>query len=106
MKKIPQKHGGAINRFEKGEVGNPNGRPPIKPFLDIFTGNFSEEDIKQAIEASLVRAKKGDTRAFEVLLNRIYGQAKQIVEQTTINTEPPIINVIMGNSPPITDKEE
>ena len=27
-KKIPQPHGGAINRFEKGDVGNPNGRPP------------------------------------------------------------------------------
>ena len=26
-KKIEQEHGGAINRFEKGDVGNPYGRP-------------------------------------------------------------------------------
>jgi len=26
-KKIEQEHGGAINRFEKGDVGNPKGRP-------------------------------------------------------------------------------
>ena len=27
-KKIPQEHGGAVNRFQKGESGNPKGRPP------------------------------------------------------------------------------
>lgn len=27
-KLIKQEHGGAINRFEPGESGNPNGRPP------------------------------------------------------------------------------
>lgn len=27
-KKVKQAHGGAINRFEKGDVGNPYGRPP------------------------------------------------------------------------------
>lgn len=27
-KKVQQPHGGAVNQFEKGESGNPNGRPP------------------------------------------------------------------------------
>lgn len=28
MKIVPQAHGGAVNRLEKGETANPNGRPP------------------------------------------------------------------------------
>ena len=27
MKKVKQPHGGAVNQIEKGETGNPNGRP-------------------------------------------------------------------------------
>ena len=78
----------------------------MRPFLDIYLENFSEEDIKEMISAALIKAKKGDTRAFDSLTNRIFGQAKQTIEQTTINTEPPVINVIMGSSPPIEDKEQ
>jgi len=35
-KKVEQPHGGAVNQFEPGESGNPNGRPP-KIFTDIVS---------------------------------------------------------------------
>ena len=45
-KKIEQEHGGAINRFEKGDVGNPYGRP---------------KNTETLIQDALNKARKGRT---------------------------------------------
>jgi hypothetical protein len=79
--------------FQKGESGNPNGRPKKLPELDKLLAEVlgEEKDGVTAAEAILkalrAKASKGDIRAAEVLLNRGYGMARQVIDQT-IKTEP------------------
>jgi hypothetical protein len=93
-KGIPPEH----SKFKKGESGNPNGRPKKLPEISVLLANVlgkenkdgltAAEEILQALHA---RAKKGDTRAAEVLLDRAYGKPKQTSETTLKTTEPLVI---------------
>jgi hypothetical protein len=82
-----------LTPFQKGESGNPNGRPKKLPELDKLLAEVlgEEKDGVTAAEAILkalrAKASKGDIRAAEVLLNRGYGMARQVIDQT-IKTEP------------------
>ena len=89
----PPKH----SQFKKGQTGNPNGRPKKLPELHVLLANVLGEDkggitaaeaILKAIEA---KARKGDTRAAELLLDRAYGKPKQTSETTLKTTEPLVI---------------
>lgn len=78
----PPKH----TQFKKGETGNPKGRPPKLPDLDILMAEVlgEEKDGKTAAQAILAalraKASRGDIRAAEVLLNRGYGLPKQTIK--------------------------
>jgi hypothetical protein len=93
-KGIPPEH----TKFKKGESGNPSGRPPKLPELHVLLANVlgkegkdgqtAAEEILNALHA---KAKKGDTRAAELLLDRAYGKPKQTNETTLKTTEPLVI---------------
>jgi hypothetical protein len=93
-KGIPPEH----TKFKKGKSGNPNGRPPKLPELHVLLANVlgkegkdgqtAAEEILNALHA---KAKKGDTRAAELLLDRAYGKPKQTNETTLKTTEPLVI---------------
>jgi hypothetical protein len=51
-------------------------------------GLTAAEEILMALHA---RAKKGDTRAAEVLLDRAYGKPKQTTDTNITSTEPLVI---------------
>lgn len=76
-----------LTPFKKGESGNPNGRPRKLPELEALLAEVLSEETNgitamQAILMGLVaKAKRGDVRAAELLLNRAYGKQKE-----TINT--------------------
>lgn len=59
-KKVPQKHGGAINQLEKGETANPYGRPP-----KLLSGIVAELRAKGYERATANQVAD----AFETLLN-------------------------------------
>ena len=110
-KKIEQEHGGAIQNWEKGESGNPNGRPrkyvsllkeqgyklseindsiqammamdleELKQVWDNPKATVLEKTIANAMRKSL---EKGSLYSLETLLTRVYGKPK---EQMDINTE-------------------
>ena len=110
-KKIEQEHGGAIQRWEKGESGNPNGRPrkyvsllkeqgyklseindsiqammamdleELKQVWDHPKATVLEKTIANAMKKSL---EKGSLYSLETLLTRVYGKPK---EQMDINTD-------------------
>ncbi len=110
-KKIEQEHGGAIQNWEKGESGNPNGRPrkyvsllkeqgyklseindsiqammamdleELKQVWDNPKATVLEKTIANAMRKSL---EKGSLYSLETLLTRVYGKPK---EQMDINTD-------------------
>jgi len=77
---------GNLKNFPKGVSGNPNGRPKKIPEIDKLLADVLGEDGHEATEilkALVAKAKKGDVRAAEVLLDRAYGKAKQDINQKT-----------------------
>jgi len=90
-----------LKKFEKGESGNPNGRPKgakgratiARKWLEVnqslknpLTGEnetMSQEDLMTL--ALIKKARDGDTNAYKALMDSGYGAPIQQIEQT--NTE-------------------
>jgi hypothetical protein len=76
-----------LKPFKKGQTGNANGRPRKLPALDkIIAEVLGEESptgitaAQQILKALRTKAKRGDVRAAELLMDRAYGKAKQTVD--------------------------
>lgn len=75
-------------KFKSGQSGNPNGRPKKLPDLDDLLADVLGQETKgipaakEILLALRKKAKKGDIRAAEVLLNRGYGMPLQKQELT------------------------
>jgi len=84
--------------FQKGQSGNPNGRPKKLPELDKLLADVLGEDkegltaAEAILKALRAKATKGDIRAAEILLDRAYGKAKQTIDNNVRNITPVIIN--------------
>jgi len=81
---------------QKGEVRNPNGRPKgvlnsktrLLRLLELVTttknpvtGEMEEFSIAEQLDMKIIaKAMKGDIRAYQELLDRLEGRAKQINE--------------------------
>ena len=106
------RNGGTLKPFEKGESGNPNGRPKgtrnrstiAKQWLEVsqkiknpITGkeeNLEQQDIMTL--ALIKKARNGDVSAYKELMDSAYGK---IVQPTDITTKGDSLNVInIGNS--------
>jgi hypothetical protein len=65
-----------LKSFKKGQSGNPNGRPKKIPELNKLLSEIDEQDYQAVINKLVAKAKAGDTRAAEVILERAFGKAK------------------------------
>ena len=71
-----------LKPFEKGQSGNPAGRPKKLPDLDtLLAETLSEETggieaMKLILAALVKKAKAGDVRAAELLMDRAYGKLR------------------------------
>ena len=97
------KNGGTLKPFEKGESGNPNGRPKgaknrstiAKYWLEVnqklknpLTGNdevMSQEDLMTL--ALIKKAREGDVAAYKALMDSGYGAPIQQIEQQQTNID-------------------
>lgn len=73
-------------RWKKGQTGNPNGQPRKLPRLEVILEhvlgyNVNEPEasspINEVITAMLKAAKKGNTTAANIILDRFAGKVKQ-----------------------------
>ena len=77
-----------LKPFKKGKSGNPKGRPKKLPDIDelldkvLGTDGKGKSEAEAILTALMAKAKKGDVRAAEVLLDRAYGKVKQTIEST------------------------
>lgn len=91
-----------LKPFQKGpdDRRNGNGRkkklPPIDIMLAEILGSLEDDDSEahSVLRALLMKAKKGDTKAAEILLDRAYGKAKQVVDSNVTVKEFNIKDVI------------
>lgn len=86
------------HKFKKGQTGNPKGRPRKLPELSVLLADVLGEQTKEGLTAAedilramYARARKGDTRAAELLLDRAYGKPKQSIDNNITTTEPLVI---------------
>jgi hypothetical protein len=98
-------------RWEKGESGNPNGRPKgsrnrstiVREWLEVeqeiknpitgVTEKLEQQDIITL--AQIKKAREGDTAAFKELMDSAHGKAVQSFEHTGKDGEP--LRVIFQN---------
>lgn len=95
-----------LKPFQKGQSGNPKGRPKKLPELDELLKDCLSEETKGKTQMELIiralvkKSLKGDIRASELLLNRSYGKLKEKEE----TKEPHEITFIMRNENPFEKK--
>ncbi len=89
--------------FSKENQPQKNGRPKKLPALDLLMANILGADGQsgmtqgeEIIQAMFEKAKKGDVKAAELLLDRGYGKARQSVDVTSDGKPilPPTINLL------------
>lgn len=86
---------GNLKPFKPGddERRNLDGRPKKLPELDkILAECFGDKEMEEVLKAIHKQALKGNVRAGEILMDRIWGKPRQTVEQTVKNITPVIIN--------------
>ncbi len=77
-------------RFQKGQSGNPAGKPKgarhfstlIREAITRVAEDTGTSDDKEIVKALVEKAKKGDLKAIDTVLDRVDGKAEQ-----TINLE-------------------
>lgn len=83
--------------FQKGQSGNPSGRPKSKPIteaIELALKRFYEGDpqgrtmLQKAVDEQTLRAADGDLQAFQWLTDRLEGRAKQQTEVTGADDGP------------------
>ena len=85
----PQTDAAKATRFQKGNTGpNKAGRPRKLPNLDrlllevLGTEEEKNSMMKQMLTSAAKRARKGDNKALEILVDRAYG--KQVVDKPVV----------------------
>lgn len=98
-------------RWQKGQSGNPKGRPKMPDIREAMTALLADEkNGKTALDAILARLRQmavdGNLKAAEMLLNRAYGQPKQQIDHTTDgeSIKPPATIVFVDTPNGHTDK--
>lgn len=73
-------------QFKKGKSGNPKGRPPKLPQLDVLLAKVLGAEKNGVTEAERIllamkkQANKGNVRAAELILDRSFGKVAQTME--------------------------
>jgi len=74
--------------FKKGDPRiNRKGRPGKIPALDVLLGKIPEDHYQAIIDKLSAKARAGDVRAAEVVLDRAYGKPNQKMQIEAIEDQ-------------------
>ena len=103
-----------LKPFKPGQSGNPAGRPKgvpntktrlqrilnlIEEHKNPVTGELEKFTVAELLDMQqVIKARKGDTRAYQILIDRLEGRPQQSVDMTTNGKDlpTPILNGIEG----------
>jgi len=88
------RNGGKLKTGGNNGGGRPRKLPELSVLLADVLGEQTKEGLTAAediLRAMYARARKGDTRAAELLLDRAYGKPKQSIDNNITTTEPLVI---------------
>ncbi|MHB8962006.1 MAG: DUF5681 domain-containing protein [Saccharofermentanales bacterium] len=66
-------------KFVKGKSGNPGGRPKGLSIIALIDAAVSEADWRNIISILKTKASRGDLKALEMLMDRRFGKATQMI---------------------------
>jgi hypothetical protein len=69
-----------LKPFKKGQSGNPNGRPKLPDITEALEDEVGDKGIREVLKALYKKAKAGDVRAIQELLDRSYGKSNQTID--------------------------
>ncbi len=69
-----------LRHFKKGQSGNPKGRPKLPDLTEVISEELGDKGFNEIIKTLHKMAKKGNTKAAEILLDRGYGKPPQDIE--------------------------
>lgn len=64
-------------RLKPGSVLNPSGKTGMQARMRALLSAVSDDDLIAIMQAQVVRARKGNTRAAEFVCDRLFGKAVQ-----------------------------
>lgn len=88
------RNGGKLKSGNTKNVGRPRKLPDLQELLAEVLGQETKDGLtagEEILRAMHARAKKGDVRAAELLLDRAYGKPKQTVDNNITAIEPLVI---------------
>lgn len=103
--------------FKKGDPrinrkGQPKKLPKLRDLLTELLGhndpsNLTNSELGKIFKAVVMKAKKGDSRAVDILLDRTFGKVTQAMDiKTDQPISAPIINVYSGQAPGLSKSED
>ena len=81
-------------KFEKGQSGNPNGRPRNQiPTAQKLRELIKTDDVSAIIAAMVEQAKGGDIQAAKLILDKVLPSLKavEVIDDAATTTPPPVI---------------
>lgn len=104
------------SKFKKGQSGNPNGRPKgvpntktrllrmltlIEKQKNPVTGEIEDFTVAEILDLQqIIKARQGDTRAYNSLIDRLEGRAEQnIISEISVSPVREILNAFGLDDP-------
>ena len=88
-------------KWEKGQSGNPKGRPKRKTeeqYLEVFKDIVTVDEVRLIVTKAMTDAKRGDQQARKFIFDYLIGPPIERKEITGEDGKPLIVKVIKGVS--------
>ena len=93
-------------KFQKGQSGNPQGRPKSDFCFAAILKNRPKEEYQAVADKVWAMAKAGDLQAANMIWDRLMGKPEQKSKVDLASTSGPLVIAFTGTAPPLWDNED